>query len=160
MMVLAMCQLENNQNFEAEITLRNARSLAEASGEEGALHEINEIIKDGIVAINRMQKADGLSDDEFSDSDEMSLPEEDSAAWYLLGEENLRKGKKEKALGAFRTANDLDPDSATIISALLRLERDKERLKKHLDSSKDIVLRGLSTPELDKSIIEAAKRIG
>jgi len=160
MMVLAMCQLVNNQNFDAEITLRNARALAQAAGEEEMLHEINEIIRDGIVAVNRMQKADGLSDDEFSDSDEMSLPEEDSAAWYLLGEENLRKGKKEKALGAFRTANDLDPDSATIISALLRLERDKERLKKHLDSSKDIVLRGLSTPELDKSISEAAKRIG
>jgi len=160
MMVLAMCQLVNNQNFDAEITLRNARALAQAAGEEEMLHEINEIIRDGIVAVNRMQKADGLSDDEFSDSDEMSLPEEDSAAWYLLGEENLRKGKKEKALGAFRTANDLDPDSATIISALLRIERDKERLKKHLDSSKDIVLRGLSTPELDKSISEAAKRIG
>jgi len=160
MMVLAMCQLENNQNFEAEITLRNARALAEASGEEGVLHEINEIIADGIIAINRMQKVDGLSDDESSDSDEMSLPEQDSAAWYLLGEENLRKGKKEKAIGAFRTAHDLDPDSASIISALLRLERDKERLKKHLDSSKDIVLRGLSTPELDKSISEATKRIG
>jgi len=160
MMVLAMCQLENNQNIEAEITLRNARALAEAAGEEGVLHEINEIIRDGTVAVNRMQKADGLSDDEFSNSDEMSLPEEDSVAWYLLGEENLRKGKKEKALGAFRTANDLDSDSATIISALLRLERDKGRLKEHLDSSKDIVLRGLSTPELDKSISEATKRIG
>jgi len=167
MMILAMCQLESNQNFEAEITLRNARALAEAAGEEGVLHEINEIIRGGIVAVNRVQKADGLGDDEFSASDERSLPEEDSAAWYLLGKENLRKGKKKKALGAFRVAHDLDPDSASIISALLRLENDKERLKRHLDSSKDIVLRGLSTPELDKSISEAieyareaAKRIG
>jgi tetratricopeptide (TPR) repeat protein len=155
MMVLAMCQLENNQNIEAEITLRSARALAEAAGDEGVLHEINEIIRDGIVAVNRLQKADGLGDDEFLASDEMSLLEQDSATWYLSGEADLRRGKKEKALGAFRTAHDLDPDSATVISALLRLESDKERLKKHLDSSKDIVLRGLSTPELDKSISEA-----
>jgi tetratricopeptide (TPR) repeat protein len=155
MMVLAMCQLVNNQDVDAEIALRNAHTLAEAAGEEGILHEIDEIIRDGIVAVNRMQKADGLSDDESSTGDELSLPEQDSAAWYLLGEENLRKGSKEKALGAFRVAHELDPDSASIISALLRLERDKELLKKHLDSSKDIVLRGLSTPELDKSIGEA-----
>ncbi|HUW43064.1 MAG TPA: tetratricopeptide repeat protein [Thermoplasmata archaeon] len=160
MMVLAMCQLVNDQNIDAEIALRNARALAEAAGEEGMLREIDEIIRDGIVAVDRMQKADGLSDGESSTGDERSLPEQDSAAWYLLGEENLRKGKKERALGAFRVAYDLDPDSASIISALLMLERDKERLKDHLDSSKDIVLRGLSTPELDKSISEATKRIG
>ncbi len=160
MMVLAMCQLENNQNIDAEITLRDARALAEAAGEEGILREIGEIILDGVVAINRMQKADGLGDDEFSAYDERGLPGQDPAAsWYLLGEENLRKGKKEKALGAFRIAHDLDPDSASILSALMKVEKDKERLKKHLDSAKDIALRGLSTPELDRFISEATKRI-
>lgn len=160
MMVLAMCQLESNQNIDAEVTLRNARALAEAAGEEEMVQEINEIIRDGIVAITRMQEASGLGIDEGSAADELSLPEQDSAAWYRLGEESLRKGKKEKALGAFRVAHDLDPDSASIVSALLKLERDRERLKRHLNKSKDIVLRGISTPELDKSIIEATKRIG
>jgi tetratricopeptide (TPR) repeat protein len=159
LMVLAMCMLANNQNADAEKALRAARALAKAADEQGMLREIDEIIEGGMVAVNRMQAADNLVKDDSLAADREPILDQSPATWYAIGVADLSKGKNAKALVAFRIAHDLDADSPSILSALLRLEEDRERLKKYFDESKRVISKGVSTKELDEAVSKAAKRI-
>jgi len=160
LVTMSMCQFMLGRNADAEKNLRKARKLAQFNKDEKALNEIAKIEKGGPPAIFRILGSQGLAPEKGAEAKEVDTDSERALRLYKLASEELSKGKPRKSADLFSLAFELDSDSSATALALLRSERNKERLEKYIAKSRKIRSAGFATPALEKAIDEAEKKIG
>lgn len=155
---LSMCQMMAGMPVDAERNLRLARKVAEAVNDEKAIKEIDEIVAGGVAAIAKLLSHEGLPA-EAVEAEEARSDAEKAFQLYKRGTEQQSRGKVGRSADLYSMAFELDDHSSAIAYALLKNERDKERLKKYLEGSIRIQSAGLATPGLKKAMEEAALTI-
>jgi tetratricopeptide (TPR) repeat protein len=148
-------------NEESEIILRRARALAADQKDERAMGLIDELLEKGPTRASRLKE---MLDVKLVDEKEMpESPFEDlgdSAYWYRLGSTLLSRNKRARALDAFRISWEIDPHSSATLAMLLRYETNAVRLREYIGESERLRKIGLSTPELERAVELAGKRLG
>jgi tetratricopeptide (TPR) repeat protein len=156
---LAMCQMMAGMSADAERNLREAARLAWQNNDQRSLKEIKSIEEEGEAAINRIIESEGLSAVPGLDTEGMESDAERAFNLYRLGSESMLKGKAGRSADLYGMAFQIDDDSSAIAYALLKSEKNKERLKKYLEESRRIHSSGFATPSLTKAMEEASHKL-
>ena len=156
---LAMCQMMTGMNADAERNLREAARLASHNADQRSLREIQSIEEGGEAAIFKIIASEGLSSVPGSDAEGMESDAERAFSLYRLGSEKMLKGKTGKSADLYGMAFQIDDNSSAIAYALLKSEKNRERLTKYLDESRRIHSSGFATPSLTKAMEEAAHKL-
>ena len=147
-------------NEEAELILRRAKALAKEQKDDKAAEFIDELLEKGPIQLSRLKEMLDLK--LISEEDRLEILSDeldDSAYWYKLGTDLLSRKKRARALDAFRISWEMDPHSSAALAMLLRYETDARRLKEHIEESNRLRKSNLSTPELDRAVEVAEKRL-
>lgn len=145
---------------ESEVAFRRAKELASEQKDDKAIEFIDELLEKGPMQLPRLKEMLELrlANEEarletlFEDPDE-------STYWYKLGTSFLARKKRARALDAFRISFEMDRQSSAALAMLLRYETDARRLKEHIKESNRLRKAALSTPELDRAVAVAEKRL-
>jgi len=156
---LAMCQMMTGMDADAERNLREASRLAWHNNDQSSLQEIRSIEEGGEAAVFRIIASEGLSSVPGWDAEEMMSDAERAFNLYRLGSESLSKGKVGRGADLYDLAFKMDDESSSIAYALLKSEKNKERLRKYLEESRRIHSSGFATPSLTRAMEEAAHKL-
>jgi len=160
LVTFAMCQMVAGMSVDAEKNMHLARKIAKQTQDERSLHEIDEISEGGSAAISKILSSDGLRPEAAAaEAEEGQSDAERAFRLYKLGSEQLSRGKARRSADLYSMAFELDDHSSAIAYALLKSEKDKERLKRYLEGSIRIRSAGLATPGLKKAMEEAAQKL-